>query len=166
MERQSPDIFRELRTCRAARFDGKLVLLPIHAARVLAELGYEKAFKRQVAQVAGLSLADLNHHMSCKEGLHFFIQYQISGVLIERLDGALDRPASPVVYLKEMFAIAGPNILALYLSWMLIWFVMWFDFTWTRLGLISSKYVEFFLNGCQSVLASDLDADGTMGVNG
>jgi AcrR family transcriptional regulator len=102
VKRQSIEIYRELSSGKTARFDEKLVHLLTCAARAFAEQGYEKASMRHVAQAAGYSLAGLYYYVSCKEELLFFIQYHTFGLLVEELEGILNRSASPESHLKEM----------------------------------------------------------------
>ena len=102
MEGESAEIQRVLSRGKTARFDEKLVHLLSCSARAFAELGYEKASIRQVAQAAGLSLAGLYHYVKCKEELLFLIQYQTFGVLVEGLESRLDESASPESQLDEM----------------------------------------------------------------
>jgi len=87
---------------KTARFDEKLVHLLTCAARAFAELGYEKASMRQVAQATGFSLAGLYHYVHSKEELLFFIQYHTFGVLSEALDAVLQKPAPPERHLEQM----------------------------------------------------------------
>jgi AcrR family transcriptional regulator len=96
------EIYKELRSGKTARFDGKLVHLLTCAARVFAEQGYDKASIRQVAQAAGVSLAAPYHYVSGKEELLFFIQYHTFGALTEELESILGKPASPEGHLEEM----------------------------------------------------------------
>lgn len=98
------DIYGELSSGKTARHDEKLVHLLTCAARVFAEHGYEKASMRQVAQVAGFSLAGLYHYVRSKEELLFFIQYHTFGVLSGALQRVLNRQAAPVQHLEQMVA--------------------------------------------------------------
>lgn len=102
MEGQPTEIYKELASGKTPRFDRKLVHLLTCSARVFAELGYEKASMRQVAQAAGFSLSGLYHYVRSKEELLFFIQYHTFGVLAERLEGLLESSAPPEAHLKEM----------------------------------------------------------------
>jgi AcrR family transcriptional regulator len=102
VEGQSFEIYRELSIGKTARFDEKLVHLLTCAARAFAEQGYEKTSIRHVAQASGFSLAGIYHYVSCKEELLFFIQYYTFGVLVEELEGILNRSAAPESHLKEM----------------------------------------------------------------
>jgi TetR/AcrR family transcriptional regulator len=95
-------IYGELCSGKTAKFDQKLVHLLTSAAEVFAAHGYEKASIRQVAQSAGVSLAGLYHYVRCKEELLFFMQYHTFGVLIERLEALLEKPAAPEAHLREM----------------------------------------------------------------
>ena len=96
------EIYRELSSGKTPRFDEKRVHLLTCAARVFAELGYDKASMRQVAKAAEFSLAGLYHYVSSKEELLFFIQFHTFGVLADGLEEILNRPAAPEDHLKEM----------------------------------------------------------------
>jgi TetR/AcrR family transcriptional regulator len=102
VEAQFSQLYRELSSGKTARFDQKLVHLLTCAAKVFADLGYEKASMRQVAHAAGCSLAGLYHYVRCKEELLFLIQYHTFGVLTEGLEGLLQKSAAPEDHLKEM----------------------------------------------------------------
>lgn len=96
------EIYRELRRGKTARFDQKRVHLLTCAARAFAELGYEKASMRQVAQTAGFSLSGLYHYVRSKEELLFFIQYHTFGVLVESVEDVLDQSATPESHLSQL----------------------------------------------------------------
>jgi AcrR family transcriptional regulator len=87
---------------RTARFDEKLARLLACTARVFADVGYEKASIRQVAQAAGISMPGLYHYVKSKEELLFLIQFHTFGALVEQLEAILARPAAPEVHLDEM----------------------------------------------------------------
>jgi len=87
---------------RTPRFDRKLVHLLTCSAQVFAELGYEKASMRQVAQAAGFSLSGLYHYVRSKEELLFFIQFHTFGVLGEQLERLLQESAAPEAHLGQM----------------------------------------------------------------
>jgi len=87
---------------KTARFDRKLVQLLDRSAQLFAELGYEKASMRQVAQATGFSLAGLYHYVSCKEELLFYIQHHTFGALVEGLEAILSRSDTAEAHLAEM----------------------------------------------------------------
>jgi len=99
---ESTGIVRELSRGKTARFDEKLVHVVSCSAQAFAELGYEKASIRQVAQRAGLSLAGLYHYVRCKEELLFLIQVQTFGMLADNLEAQLEAAAPPEEQLEEM----------------------------------------------------------------
>jgi TetR/AcrR family transcriptional regulator, cholesterol catabolism regulator len=102
VEGQTTEIYRDLSGGKTTRFDQKLVHLLTCSARVFAELGYEKASIRQVAQASGFSLSGLYHYVKCKEELLFFIQFHTFGVLSEGLERLLEEPAAPEAHLDQM----------------------------------------------------------------
>ncbi len=105
MEAQQAEIYRELSKGKTARFDRKLIELLDGSARLFADLGYEKASMRQVAQATGFSLAGLYHYVSGKEELLFFIQHHTFGVLTEELEAILARPDTPEAHLAAMVSL-------------------------------------------------------------
>jgi len=99
---ETSEITKALSGGKTARFDAKLVHLVTRASQTFAELGYEKASIRQVAQHAGVSLAGLYHYVKCKEELLFLIQYQTFGMLADGLEEIVAEDAAPEVQLKGM----------------------------------------------------------------
>ena len=102
MNGDSTELTKALSKGKTARFDEKLVHLVTCSAQAFAELGYEKASIRQVAQHAGFSLAGLYHYVKCKEELLFLIQYQTFGVLADGLEAIVERESVPENQLEEM----------------------------------------------------------------
>jgi len=102
MEAQSAEIYGELSSGRSTKYDTKLVHLLTCAARVFADIGYEKASIRQVAQAVGISMPGLYYYVKGKEELLFLIQFHTFGVLAEGLEGILERSAAPEGHLEEM----------------------------------------------------------------
>ena len=104
MEGASSEVPSEPIRGKTARFDAKLVHLLTCSAGAFAELGYEKASIRQVAQKTGVSLAGLYHYVKSKDELLFLIQYRTFGVLVEGLEGVLEDHDTPEEQLREMVA--------------------------------------------------------------
>ena len=102
MEAQPVTIYAGLTSGKTARFDAKLVHLLTCAARSFADLGYEKASMRQVAQTTGISLPGLYYYVRSKEELLFLIQYHTFGVLAGELEAILRTPAAPERHLEQM----------------------------------------------------------------
>ncbi len=69
---------------KTAKFDRKLVEILRTAAAVFAEVGYDAASIRLVAERAGVSVAGLYHYVHCKDELLYLIQYHVFDGLVRR----------------------------------------------------------------------------------
>lgn len=67
-----------------ARFDRKLVEILRSAAAVFAEVGYDAASIRLVAQRAGVSVPGLYYYVRSKDELLYLIQYHVFDSLVKR----------------------------------------------------------------------------------
>jgi AcrR family transcriptional regulator len=69
---------------KTAKFDRKLVEILRTAAAVFADVGYDPASIRMVADRAGVSVAGLYYYVRSKEELLYLIQYHVFDSLVER----------------------------------------------------------------------------------
>jgi len=69
-----------------ARFDRKLREILRKAAAVFAEVGYDPASIRMVADRAGVSVAGLYYYVHSKEELLYLIQYHVFDCLVRRFE--------------------------------------------------------------------------------
>lgn len=90
---------------RTPRFDEKLLHLLGAAARVFAEVGYDKASMRRLAAEAQLSLAGIYHYVAGKEELLFWIQSHTFESLLDGLNHCLEDVDDP----RERLAAAVRN---------------------------------------------------------
>jgi AcrR family transcriptional regulator len=80
---------------RSPTFDGKLLHLLHAAARVFAEVGYDRASMRRIAAEAQLSLAGIYHYVASKEELLYWIQLHAFDSLLEGLERSLEGEGDP-----------------------------------------------------------------------
>lgn len=73
-----------LRGQNTKKFDRKLVEILRTAAEVFAEVGYDAASIRLVAERAGVSVAGLYHYVRSKNELLYLIQYHVFDGLVRR----------------------------------------------------------------------------------
>jgi len=73
-----------LRGQNTEKFDRKLVEILRTAAAVFAEVGYDAASIRLVAERAGVSVAGLYHYVRSKDELLYLIQYHVFDGLVRR----------------------------------------------------------------------------------
>ena len=71
---------------KTAKFDRKLVEILRTAAAVFAEVGYDPASIRMVADRAGVSVAGLYYYVHSKEELLYLIQYHVFDSLVRRFE--------------------------------------------------------------------------------
>ena len=71
---------------KTAKFDRKLVEILHTAAAVFAEVGYDPASIRMVADRAGVSVAGLYYYVRSKDELLYLIQYHVFDGLVRRFD--------------------------------------------------------------------------------
>ena len=71
---------------KTAKFDRKLVEILHTAAAVFAEVGYDPASIRMVADRAGVSVAGLYYYVHSKEELLYLIQYHVFDGLVRRFE--------------------------------------------------------------------------------
>lgn len=71
---------------KTAKFDRKLVEILRTAAAVFAEVGYDPASIRMVADRAGVSVAGLYYYVRSKDELLYLIQYHVFDGLVRRFD--------------------------------------------------------------------------------
>jgi len=71
---------------KTAKFDRKLVEILRTAAAVFAEVGYDPASIRMVADRAGVSVAGLYYYVHSKEELLYLIQYHVFDGLVRRFE--------------------------------------------------------------------------------
>jgi AcrR family transcriptional regulator len=76
---------------KTAKFDRKLVEILRTAAAVFAEVGYDPASIRMVADRAGVSVAGLYYYVRSKEELLYLIQYHVFNSLVERFAADSER---------------------------------------------------------------------------
>ena len=69
---------------------------------LIAEVGYEKASMRAVAQSAGVSLAGLYHYFACKERMLFLTQYRTFTALVNNLREKLHGVDDPIEQLRVL----------------------------------------------------------------
>ena len=69
---------------KTAKFDRKLVEILRSAAAVFAEVGYDPASIRMVADRAGVSVAGLYYYVRSKDELLYLIQYHVFDGLVRR----------------------------------------------------------------------------------
>lgn len=99
---ESQRIYSNLTVGRTARFDEKLARLLRCAATAFAAQGYERTSIRQVARLAGMSLAGLYYYVTRKEELLFLIQFHTFKMLVENLERILSEDMEPYWHLKRM----------------------------------------------------------------
>ena len=85
----------ENRGKRSPTFDSKLLHLLEVAARVFAEVGYDKASMRRVASEADVSLAGIYHYVGSKEELLYWIQFHTFDSLLRDLRSSLEGVVDP-----------------------------------------------------------------------
>jgi len=90
---------------RTPTFDTKLLHLLDAAARVFAEVGYDKASMRRIAAEAQVSLAGIYHYVASKEELLSWIQLHTFDSLIRGLESSLEGTVDP----RERLAAAVRN---------------------------------------------------------
>jgi AcrR family transcriptional regulator len=90
---------------RTPGFDDKLHHLLDAAARVFAEVGYDKASMRRIASEAEVSLAGIYHYVAGKEELLYWIQYHTFDSLHRGLVESLEGVSEP----RERLATAVRN---------------------------------------------------------
>jgi AcrR family transcriptional regulator len=71
---------------KTAKFDRKLVEILRTAAAVFAEVGYDPASIRMVADRSGVSVAGLYYYVRSKEELLYLIQYHVFDGLVRRFE--------------------------------------------------------------------------------
>jgi AcrR family transcriptional regulator len=71
---------------KTAKYDRKLVGILRTAAKVFAEVGFDPASIRMVADRAGVSVAGLYYYVHSKEELLYLIQYHVFEGLVSRFD--------------------------------------------------------------------------------
>ena len=71
---------------RTAKYDRKLVEILRTAAAVFAEVGYDPASIRMVADRAGVSVAGLYYYVRSKDELLFLIQFHVFDSLVRRFE--------------------------------------------------------------------------------
>ena len=71
---------------KTAKFDRKLVEILRAAAAVFAEVGYDPASIRMVADRAGVSVAGLYYYVRSKDELLYLIQYHVFDGLVRRFE--------------------------------------------------------------------------------
>ena len=71
---------------KTKKFDRKLVEILRTAAAVFAEVGYDPASIRMVADRAGVSVAGLYYYVRSKDELLYLIQYHVFDGLVRRFD--------------------------------------------------------------------------------
>ncbi len=80
---------------RTPTFDHKLLHLLDAAARVFAEVGYDKASMRRIAAEAKVSLAGIYHYVASKEELLYWIQVHTFDSLSQGLASCLEGVSDP-----------------------------------------------------------------------
>lgn len=90
---------------RTPTFDSKLLHLLDAAARVFAEVGYDRASMRRVAAEAEVSLAGIYHYVASKEELLYWIQFHTFDSLVRGLERCVEGVADP----RERLAAAVHN---------------------------------------------------------
>jgi len=80
---------------RTPTFDDKLLRLLHAAARVFADVGYDRASMRRIAAEAELSLAGIYHYVASKEELLYWIQLHTFDSLLQGLESSLEGEADP-----------------------------------------------------------------------
>jgi AcrR family transcriptional regulator len=90
---------------RTPTFDSKLLHLLDAAARVFAEVGYDKASMRRIAAEAGVSLAGIYHYVASKEELLYWIQFHTFDSLLRGLQRCMQEVDEP----RERLAAAVRN---------------------------------------------------------
>ena len=73
-------------TSQTAKYDRKLVEILRTAAAVFAEVGYDPASIRMVADRAGVSVAGLYYYVRSKDELLYLIQYHVFDHLVRRFE--------------------------------------------------------------------------------
>jgi AcrR family transcriptional regulator len=76
---------------KTARFDRKLVGILRTAATVFAEVGFDAASIRLVAERADVSVAGLYHYVRSKDELLYLIQYHVFDTLVRRFEQDSER---------------------------------------------------------------------------
>ncbi len=74
------------RASTTAKYDRKLVAILRTAAAVFAEVGYDPASIRMVAERAGISVAGLYYYVRSKEELLYLIQFHVFDGLVRRFE--------------------------------------------------------------------------------
>lgn len=87
MNRQGRDLDGRVRRQRKARESQDRILT--HAAKVMAEEGFEKASIRKIAADMGMSISALYYYFASKEDVLFSIQYRCFTELLDLLDRRL-----------------------------------------------------------------------------
>lgn len=80
---------------RTPGFDAKWLHLLKIAARVFAEVGYDKASMRRIAAETEFSLAGIYHYVSSKEELLYWIQFRTFDSLLRDLQSSLEGVVAP-----------------------------------------------------------------------
>lgn len=80
-----------VRGSKTAKFDRKLVEILRTAAEVFADVGYDPASIRMVADKAGISVPGLYYYTHSKEELLYLIQYHVFDVLVQRFASDSDQ---------------------------------------------------------------------------
>jgi AcrR family transcriptional regulator len=80
---------------RTPTFDSKLLRLLAAAARVFAEVGYDRASMRRIAAEAEVSLAGIYHYVAGKDELLYWIQLHTFDSLSRGLDSCLEGVVGP-----------------------------------------------------------------------
>lgn len=83
-------------------YDERLNHILAAATQLIADVGYEKASMRAVAQVAGVSLAGLYHYFASKERMLFLIQSRAFNALVNNLREKLHGVDDPLEQLRVM----------------------------------------------------------------
>ncbi len=85
---------------RTPGFDGKRLHLLKSAARVFAEVGFDKASMRRIAAETEFSLAGIYHYVDSKEELLYWIQYHTFDSLLKGLSTNLEGVSEPRLRLE------------------------------------------------------------------
>ena len=98
-------------------YDERLNHVLEEATALIAQVGYEKASMRAVAQAAGVSLAGLYHYFDSKEKMLFLIQFRTFSSLVstlrERLHGVSDPIEQLCVMVRSHVGYFAANMAAL-----------------------------------------------------
>lgn len=90
---------------RTPTFDAKLVQLLAAAARVFAQVGYDRTSMRRVSAESGVSLAGIYHYVASKEELLYWIQFHTFDSLLR----GLERCTAGVTEPRQRLAAAVRN---------------------------------------------------------